>query len=1235
MPYHDVSFWFASPEVDAFLHLDAQKLDVIPVNLDGSTPPQLIESALMARNTIFAERYTTQELCDRIADAFQRPAAIASGIRKWIVAAAAVVLLAVIGIVLWRVLARKGAKETGAEATPAPTEAPEEPQIDPNIGIPREDLNKIYELVILGGELRYETPDQGYINRFGYARLGAEHFANRADDENGVRWYSNDDGHEIEPAHWDDLGFLRYLTNLKMLTIVCVDGTLPDLSGLSNLELVELYDSSITDIEGLRGSRITHFGYIGEALDFSPLSDCMRLNSATVDLKGDVPRDLDTFGPPTLHILNLSAGSENGVASASGLSACTALTEVGLNDLALTDLNCLSNAKDLLTLNLNSLRSLRSLNGLEGCEQLNYLHIDNCEALDDLSALSACKWLRMLDAEDFNAADLSFLANAASLKELYLRNIDSITSLHGLEDHGALEKIDCSNLRKLTDISALQNCMALNLVRFSECFRLSDLSPIVKQPKLKSLELYGAGPDDVSFLADIVNKDYFSFGISEVSDWSGLAEINSYAFLNVTDRSGSALPYIAGKTVWRFELWNRRGYDQWRTAPLDYTQFPNVTTELILHGATSLEGLPALPAYKVYIDESQYLTSLNGLENLPNFAGRDNGELCIDGCPRLTDWSALDGMQLSTIELKNTFSLPAFKNFQAKNIRLENTVDLKDLSAFDSYEPACFCSIELFETNDVQDLSPLYGIKTGDMLRVPAHLGEQARALVDSGNFKNFDIVYPEGWWRPAEIHVSLLSLDELETLPSAVLTHVDRLCMAGDRIYDPDEYRIDEDWDGNQLTMYLVRHDSDEREPIGYGTQLTDLSVLQNLTGLKELQIYCQPLETLDGIQYLESLEVLELKGSKTVTDASAVFTQQSLRGLDLHGTSVTSIEGVQNLYNLEWLNLDGLQIDDLSPLGGCSEHLDVNVKLPLMIFEDFCNLPAGVRNRFNEVSFSGQYVHDPYDRWWTEEDWDHDHPVLCLRNRQTDELIPLGPGVVTDLSVLPEMTGLHKLHLFGQPLTTLAGIETFRSLEGINVRQCPNVTDLSPLFDMASLHEIRVDSCGVTSIGGIQKLKELQNADISHCPVTDLSPIGALDFAYCMQPNDDGWTPYFSLRIDGLSEYLPKEQYAVLSAVPRYDQLNVWNTDVSLWLDAVRGKQIRCLQAGGCNIKNDDLRRIAEEHPELEELNIPWNPHQLTDLTPLLSMPNLRYVRISRDLSAAIRSLGDDPGFRLDIEG
>ena len=164
-------------------------------------------------------------------------------------------------------------------------------------------------------------------------------------------------------------------------------------------------------------------------------------------------------------------------------------------------------------------------------------------------------------------------------------------------------------------------------------------------------------------------------------------------------------------------------------------------------------------------------------------------------------------------------------------------------------------------------------------------------------------------------------------------------------------------------------------------------------------------------------------------------------------------------------------------------------------------------------------------------------------------------------------------------------------------------------------------------------ENLKQLTSLDVSHCPVTDLSPLAKIDYACCMESNDDG-APLFSLRIDGLSDSLPKEQYAYLSAVPAYACLNVWNTDVSLWLDAIGDTPVRTLEAGNCNIKNDDIRAIAERHPELEELILSWNSHQLSDLTPLLSMPNLRYVRISKDLSAAIASLGDGFGFRLEIE-
>ena len=129
--------------IDRFLALDARKAEIIPVNLDGSTPPAPIGNAIMARNTIFAERYSVEELAGRIADAAAKPAAAVSKTRNWIIAAAAAAVLALIGIVLWRVIP-KGSEPAAAEATPATTAEPRIPQA---AGISAEEL----------GELRRKT----------------------------------------------------------------------------------------------------------------------------------------------------------------------------------------------------------------------------------------------------------------------------------------------------------------------------------------------------------------------------------------------------------------------------------------------------------------------------------------------------------------------------------------------------------------------------------------------------------------------------------------------------------------------------------------------------------------------------------------------------------------------------------------------------------------------------------------------------------------------------------------------------------------------------------------------------------------------------------------------------------------------------------------------------------------------------------------------------------------------
>ena len=76
-------------------------------------------------------------------------------------------------------------------------------------------------------------------------------------------------------------------------------------------------------------------------------------------------------------------------------------------------------------------------------------------------------------------------------------------------------------------------------------------------------------------------------------------------------------------------------------------------------------------------------------------------------------------------------------------------------------------------------------------------------------------------------------------------------------------------------------------------------------------------------------------------------------------------------------------------------------------------------------------------------------------------------------------------------------------------------------------------------------------------------------------------------------------------------------------------------CGKADGPEDANALFAEFVRNHPELAELDIPWND-KLTDLTPLLELENLQKVRISANMEAARASLeGADYNFMLEIEG
>ncbi|MBQ7754595.1 MAG: hypothetical protein IJR78_02555, partial [Clostridia bacterium] len=85
------------PETDAFFRLNAGRELVIPVNLDGSTPPEELQSALMARHALDGRKYGTAELADLIAKAVAGEKKSRLPLALALVAAAA--LLAVGGLI--------------------------------------------------------------------------------------------------------------------------------------------------------------------------------------------------------------------------------------------------------------------------------------------------------------------------------------------------------------------------------------------------------------------------------------------------------------------------------------------------------------------------------------------------------------------------------------------------------------------------------------------------------------------------------------------------------------------------------------------------------------------------------------------------------------------------------------------------------------------------------------------------------------------------------------------------------------------------------------------------------------------------------------------------------------------------------------------------------------------------------------------------------------------------------
>ena len=666
--------------------------------------------------------------------------------------------------------------------------------------------------------------------------------------------------------------------------------------------------------------------------------------------------------------------------------------------------------------------------------KMSWLWINNGEDLritPDLSALSACTRLRECQLEFFPITDLSFLSNASGLLQLRLFGLHQLRDISALGSMANLRELQIEDCDAIGDFGAVARCTALERFAYrTEGFHVfRDASVLSDLPRLNNISLQNVDLPDVEFLRG-VGEHQGSIDLDltgNFDDYSALEAITHYKRLNLDPGDGTPLteilPYLEGAQVQ--DLCLRR------FAEVDLAALPRPSSRLELDrcGITDLGTMPEdWKASRLNLNKCSTLRSLDGLQNQNHIS-----VLEIFLCPRMTDWSALEGMKLSTLAITGGYTLPEGVNFQTGTLRIDSVADVSDLSFLDSLDAEKPCSFELVGLDDLQNLQPLSRFH-GAYLAVSPQLAEQAQDLVKAGNYHEYRIEFPEGGWEMDEMEISLLSLDELDTLPPALLRRVEHVCLVGDTVVDISQGDVGEDWSNGEPTPVYHRWGSDEETPIAHGPGFEDiLEKLSKLTGLKDLRLYQQPIRTLDGIQSFSELEEIQIVVCRDLRDASAAFACPSLRFVRIDNCPIPSIQGVQNLQSLTELNINGSEVTDLSPLtqldlslamaerggfGLCVNAVPVEDYSPLATIPVLDNLDINDTDAGRFLPYlEGVEVHRLSacnvfpERGET--DSDASFAAFVRSHPQLRELwIPWNPGI-TDLTPLLELEGLEYLRV------------------------------------------------------------------------------------------------------------------------------------------------------------------------------------------------------------------------------
>jgi uncharacterized repeat protein (TIGR02543 family) len=260
------------------------------------------------------------------------------------------------------------------------------------------------------------------------------------------------------------------------------------------------------------------------------------------------------------------------------------------------------------------------------------------------------------------------------------------------------------------------------------------------------------------------------------------------------------------------------------------------------------------------------------------------------------------------------------------------------------------------------------------------------------------------------------------------------------------------------------------------------DITVLDNLTNLKNLVLMNQSLKDISPLSRLKDLESVDLSNNM-IEDLTPLTLLQNLKTVNLDTNKITDISTINQLTSIEYLNLTNNEIKDITPLLKFAEsgHIFNSISLTY----NYLDITEGssTLSQLEKLSkYSTYYFYENQKLLFKDDK---------LRLKLLEALGESAPedGILTNYSLLSS----NELNLDDSDLSDLTELQFAKNLSILSLNN-NNVKDLGPLKNLNKLTVLSAEGNYIQDTNALKNMTALHYLNLKDNYIDNIAPLSNL---------------------------------------------------------------------------------------------------------------------------------------------